>query len=197
MTKCVLILLLFAGCTTVHCQVAGIKADTLKVNYIKPATEGGSVVIENVETRHRANGWTYFAICIATLLVVCIRIDLENARRWEALKTFLIVVFGLAILLSFSSCTTVQLQRNPNVDQIRARLSKYQVVRLSDFLDYAQECYNDSTDFGEDRIVRDIWVHVPYWHHRTPTFEGFVEYLKDKDALRQMRILHERMKENK
>lgn len=53
-------------------------------------------------------------------------------------------------------------------------------------LQYAQECWNDSTLMFEqiscpDKIVGCAVFHGrEYWHHRKPTFEGFIQWLKKK-----------------
>lgn len=39
-----------------------------------------------------------------------------------------------------------------------------------------------------------ILVCTHNWTHRTPTFEGFTQYLKDKEAIWQMKRLRERVK---
>jgi hypothetical protein len=61
------------------------------------------------------------------------------------------------------------------------------IITFEMLLDYAEECYNDSTfDWTVHYMrpyisVRDTSItFIPHYKytHRTPTFEGFIEYLK-------------------
>ncbi len=52
------------------------------------------------------------------------------------------------------------------------------VVTVGDYFDYAEECYNDST---EDYYIRVLdSAEIIYYRHPKPTFEGFTEWLKEK-----------------
>ena len=63
-------------------------------------------------------------------------------------------------------------------------------ITVGDYLDYAEECYNDSTwvETSFYMRTREIFSHYSWyreegdviWLRRTPTFEGFIEWLKEK-----------------
>ena len=53
-------------------------------------------------------------------------------------------------------------------------------ISKSDILDYAEECYNDSTFVDRTVYIRGKFINNPYWTHKEPTFSGFIKWLRSK-----------------
>jgi len=61
-----------------------------------------------------------------------------------------------------------------------------QPITLHQLLDYAEECYNDSMEFGmygdqDTGIGYNPPPKIEYkWIHRQPTFEGFIDWIRSR-----------------
>jgi len=98
----------------------------------------------------------------------------------------------------------IEMERLFNEKGILTVESFYGMVKiptLKSYEIYAEECYNDSTGFwayeviyqgelmymGCDSTMNKMYVNYnkdcsKLWHHVTPTFEGFTEWLGDKNG---------------
>ena len=75
------------------------------------------------------------------------------------------------LLISFAFGQTDSLKVEFNINNYREF-----AIPLGFFLDYAEECYNDSsiTPF----MKRPIWNLWKQYEHKEPTFIGFINWLK-------------------
>jgi len=58
--------------------------------------------------------------------------------------------------------------------------SEQYLPALQAMIDYAEECYNDSTFVDRAVYIRGKFINNPYWTHKEPTFSGFIKWLRSK-----------------
>lgn len=78
---------------------------------------------------------------------------------------------GSTVMISPGNITTVAFEPI-SVDE-KICWTANEIITLKNILDYAEECYNDSTPSYHHYINGG-----EVWHHKKPTFEGFIKWLK-------------------